>query len=60
MKETTSQAQTFRQEYSSKIDPSELGWQDMDWTDLARGTGQWMVLVNMTINFGFCKMLENY
>jgi hypothetical protein len=33
-----------------KIDLREIGWDDMDWIDLARYMDQWRVLVNTVKN----------
>jgi hypothetical protein len=33
-----------------KIDLKEIGWNGIDWIDLAQGRNQWMVLVNMGLN----------
>jgi hypothetical protein len=33
-----------------------MGWEDMDWIDLAEDRNRWQALVNMVINFGFHKM----
>jgi hypothetical protein len=34
-----------------KMDLREIGWDGMDWTDLAQDRDQWRVLVNTIINF---------
>jgi hypothetical protein len=33
-----------------KIDLREIGWDDMDWFDLAHDKDQWRALVNMVMN----------
>jgi hypothetical protein len=33
-----------------KIDPTEIGWDGMDWIDLAQYRDQWRAIVNMVIN----------
>jgi hypothetical protein len=33
-----------------KIDLREIGWDGMDWLDLAEGSDQWRVLVNTVMN----------
>jgi hypothetical protein len=33
-----------------KIDPREIGWEDMDWIDLADDRDQWRALVNTVMN----------
>jgi hypothetical protein len=33
-----------------KIDLGEIGWDDMDWIDLAQDRDQWRPLVNMVMN----------
>jgi hypothetical protein len=51
-----------RRYWTVKIDLREIGWDDMDWIDLAQVRDQWRALVNTIINlrvqkywvFGFC------
>jgi hypothetical protein len=33
-----------------KIDLTEIGWDGMDWIDLAQGRDQWRALVNTVMN----------
>jgi hypothetical protein len=33
------------------MDFREIGWDDMDWIDLAQDRDQWRALVNMAMNF---------
>jgi hypothetical protein len=33
-----------------KMDLREIGWDGMDWTDLAQDVDQWRVLVNTVMN----------
>jgi hypothetical protein len=33
-----------------KIDPREIGWDGMDWIDLAQDRDQWRALVNTVMN----------
>jgi hypothetical protein len=33
-----------------KIDVREIGWDDMDWMDLAEDRDQWRALVNTAMN----------
>ena len=33
-----------------KIDLQEMGWGDMDWTDLAQDRERWLALVNAVVN----------
>jgi hypothetical protein len=33
-----------------KMDLREIGWEDMDWIDLAQDRGQWKDLVNTATN----------
>jgi hypothetical protein len=33
-----------------KIDPKQIGWEDMEWIHLAQDRVQWRVLVNTVIN----------
>jgi hypothetical protein len=35
----------------------EIGWDGMDWIDLAQDGDQWRALVNTVMNLGFHKML---
>jgi hypothetical protein len=34
-----------------KMDPREIGWDFMDWIDLAQDRDQWRALVNAVMNF---------
>jgi hypothetical protein len=36
-----------------KMDLREIGWDGMDWIDLAQGRDQWRVQVNTVMNFRF-------
>jgi hypothetical protein len=40
-----------------KIDLREIGWDGMDWIDLAQDRDQWRALVNTVITFGFLKIM---
>jgi hypothetical protein len=42
-----------------KMDFREIGWDDVDWIDLAQDRDQWRTLVNTVMNFWFHKMLVN-
>jgi hypothetical protein len=35
-----------------KIDLTEIGWDGMDWIDLAQDTDQWRALVNTVMSLG--------
>jgi hypothetical protein len=35
-----------------KIDLKEIGWDGMDWMDLAQDRDQWRALVNTVMNLG--------
>jgi hypothetical protein len=35
---------------NTKIDLREIGWNGMDWTDLAQDRDQWRALVNTVMN----------
>jgi hypothetical protein len=36
--------------HNIKIDLREIGWDDMDWIDLAQDRDQWRVLLNTVMN----------
>jgi hypothetical protein len=36
--------------YNIKMDVREIGWDGMDWIDLAQDRDQWSALVNMVMN----------
>jgi hypothetical protein len=40
----------YRWEDSSKMDPREIGWDGMDWIDVAQDRDQWRALVNTVMN----------
>jgi hypothetical protein len=40
-----------------KMDLREVGWNGMDWIDLAQDRDQWRTLVNMVLNLRFHKIL---
>jgi hypothetical protein len=42
-----------RWEDNIKIDLGEVGWDGMDWIDLAQDSNHWMSLVNTMMNFLF-------
>jgi hypothetical protein len=33
-----------------KMDPREIGWDEMDWIDMAQDRDQWRALVNTVMN----------
>jgi hypothetical protein len=33
-----------------RMDPGEVGWEDMDWIGLAQDRDRWRVLVNSVLN----------
>jgi hypothetical protein len=37
----------------NKMDLREIGWDGMDWMDLAQDRDQWRALVNMAMNLRF-------
>jgi hypothetical protein len=41
------------------MDLREIGWDGMDWINLAQDRDQWMALVNTVMNPGFHKMLRS-
>jgi hypothetical protein len=43
-----------------KMELREIGWDGMDWIDLARDRDQWRALVSAVINLGFHKTLGNF
>jgi hypothetical protein len=40
-----------------KMDLREIGWDGMDWIDLAQDRDQWRAIVNAVMNLRFHKML---
>jgi hypothetical protein len=40
-----------------KIDLRQIGWDDIDWIDLAQDRDQWRALVKAVMNFGFHELL---
>jgi hypothetical protein len=38
---------------SIKMDIREIGWGDMDWSDLAQDRDQWRIFVNKVMNLRF-------
>jgi hypothetical protein len=40
-----------------EIDLVEIGWDGVDWIDMAQDRDQWRALVNTVLNFGFHKIL---
>jgi hypothetical protein len=42
------------------MDLREIGWDGMDWIELAQDRDQWRALVNTAMNFGFLKIAENF
>jgi hypothetical protein len=40
-----------------KMDLTDIGWDSMDWIDLAEDRDQWRALVNVVMNFWVHKML---
>jgi hypothetical protein len=40
------------------MDFIEIGWDDMDWIDLAQDRDQWKALVNTVMKFVFIRILE--
>jgi hypothetical protein len=45
---------------SIKLDLKEIGWNGMDWIDMAQDRDQWRALVNTVMNFGFLKIAGNF
>jgi hypothetical protein len=43
-----------------KIDLREIGWDGMDWIDLAQNRDQWRVLVNTVMNIRVPKNIEKW
>jgi hypothetical protein len=39
-----------RQEYDIRMDLREIGWDSMEWIDLAQDRDEWWALVNTAIN----------
>jgi hypothetical protein len=42
-----------RWEDNIRMDPTEIGWEIMDWMHLAQDRDQWWVLVNKVMNLWF-------
>jgi hypothetical protein len=42
--------------HNIRMDLGEVGWDGMDWIDVASDRDQWGALVKTVINFGFHKM----
>jgi hypothetical protein len=42
-----------------KMDLREIGWDGIEWIDLAQNRDQWRALVNTVMNFGLHKILGN-
>jgi hypothetical protein len=40
-----------------KMNLGETGWDGVDWMNLVQDRDQWWAVVNMVMNFRFCKML---
>jgi hypothetical protein len=40
-----------------KTDLREIGWDGMDWIDLAQDRDRWRALLNTVMNLGFHKIL---
>jgi hypothetical protein len=45
-----------RWEYNIKIDLRDIGWDGMDWIDLAQDRDQWRALMNTVIHLRFNKI----
>jgi hypothetical protein len=43
-----------------KMDLRNIGWDGMDWIDLAQDRGQWKALVNMVVNLRYPQNAENF
>jgi len=43
-----------------KIDLQEVGWEGMDWIDLAQDRDRWRALVNVVINLSITKNTGNF
>jgi hypothetical protein len=42
---------------NTRMDLREIGWDGMDWIDMAQDRDQWRALVNTVLNLGFHKIL---
>jgi hypothetical protein len=40
----------YRWVHNNKIDLTEIGWEGMDWINLAQDRDQWRALVNTVLN----------
>jgi hypothetical protein len=43
-----------------KMDLREIGWDGVDWTDVAQDTDQWRALVNTVMNLRVPEWLHNW
>jgi hypothetical protein len=44
---------TRRREYNSRISLRKIGWEDVDWINLAQDRDQWRAVVNTVMSLGF-------
>jgi hypothetical protein len=51
---------THRWEDNIKIDLKELGWDGMDWGDLAKDRNQWRAFVSMVMNLRIPKKFAKF
>jgi hypothetical protein len=42
------------------MDLGEIGWDGVDWIELAQDRDQWRALVNMVMNFGYLKISGSF
>jgi hypothetical protein len=45
---------------NNKSDLRDIGWDSMDWVNLAQGRDQWRALVNTVMNLRFLYILGNF
>jgi hypothetical protein len=50
----------YEQDRNNKVDLIEIGWNDMDWIDLAQDWNQWKVLVNTVMKLRIPQNFEKF
>jgi hypothetical protein len=60
MSEIDTYIEKWRWANNIKMDLREIGWDSMDWTDVAQDRDQWRALVNTVMNFRVPKNAGNF